>query len=226
MLPETEPTVSQALGQGESETKVEFRRDTICYVPQRIGRPTYTPAEQERIREVASRVLADQFKANRKHFGAALGISGQAAGKVARTGGAATATVERLAKLAKMTVDEILGRKPAPSVAYVGAALATRSTELDVRYPNLRRAADFARGEGLSEEAIVAILNMVHDSPQDLRPSEWLKRIERKDAVLEEQRREPAKEEQAAARDQKRVDEAAAAMKPRIKKRSSSSTQG
>jgi hypothetical protein len=94
-------------------------------------------------------------------------------------GGLQSMTVETAALLAgayKITVGQLTGDEPLD----LGSV---RSVDYLVRYENAQLAAEVARREGVSSEAIDSVLAGSHDLPADAPPTLWL------EAMKDEQRR-------------------------------------
>jgi len=77
------------------------------------------------------------------------------------------------------------------------------------RYPNAEIAAEFARRDGISEQAIVAVLAGRHSLATDAATGDWLRAMEREDRSLP----------QAAPDTSSAMDAAAKAGKPKLPKR-------
>lgn len=179
----------------------------------KVGRPTYLPDEAERVRAAAAKLLHERFDGVNAALGRELGITGQAVGKiVGGSGGPSTLTVERIAAMTGVTVDELLGRPPASARAPGGERVVV---PVD-RYPNRVRAITAARALGYSDEAIERVQSLALSRDDDPSPREWLRRIEVEEDDVRRPRAPDARQQEA---DAARLVEMEQATKPKLPKR-------
>lgn len=186
----------------------------------KIGKPTYPPDEQDRVRVVVRALLKE--RGSKQAVGKLLGVSRQSIGTIVDKGGGPSLLIVRnLAKHLKMSEVELLtGRKPAASPSIV-LADGERTVEYLRRYPNADVAAEFARREGVSDEAIRDVADGHYSLPSDAGPQEWLDMMKARNVELKHAARglalDQARTDAATAASDAHIEEAKVAGKPKLK---------
>jgi transcriptional regulator with XRE-family HTH domain len=136
-------------------------RGSVSVVPKKKGLPTDATS---RVRDAARRLLNEQYEGKQSAMAPDVGLTQGALSRFLSGGGTSLETAAAIARLLGVSLDALVGGEAPPP---------ERIIERQDRYPNRVLAAQFARADGISEDAIERVGAMQLDYDGDPPPGEW-----------------------------------------------------
>ena len=162
---------------------------------------------QARLRDLLANGMAPSEVAKR------IGVTkGQISQLKNHAAGVGFKTLTGMAGILNLTIDQVFTKAAAWGKEHpdVVAALRNERVEYPERYPNRLLAAEVARREGISEEAILNVVGWALKASEDPGPLEWFEDMRSEDRRLKRQASE-AKAARGHAMAQARIEQVAAA---------------